>query len=137
MSASLAVQKAIRARLVSTVKITLMVPAANILDRNARPNPVPSIIIGEDQEIEGGDIARRNVLVYSTLHVWVKETGTTGAKAIAGAIRRAISLAKTPVTDGFHFADCRVTSTRFLRDPDGEHSHGVVTVETLVHEVRA
>ncbi|WP_258552000.1 hypothetical protein [Paracoccus versutus] len=31
-----------------------------------------------------------------------------------------------------HCADARVSSMRFLRDPDGEHSHGVVVVEVLV-----
>lgn len=137
MSAALAVQKAIRARLAGYSEVTEKVPAANILDRNARPNPIPSIIIGEDQEIEGDDLARRNVRVISTLHIWVKETGTTGSKAIAGAIRAAVFARFGENLDGFHFADCRVSSTRFLRDPDGETSHGVVTIETLVHEVQA
>ena len=137
MSAALAVQKALRARLVGTNSVLTLVPAANILDRNARPNPVPSIIIGEDQEVDEGDIARRNVRVFSTLHVWVKESGTTGAKAIAGAIRIAVRGTNFVPVDGFHFADCRVSSTRFMRDPDGETAHGVVTIETLVHEVRS
>ena len=137
MSAALAVQKAIRARLTSTPNVGVLVPAANILDRNARPNPVPSIIIGEDQEVEGERIARDSVRVYSTLHVWVKETGTTGAKAIAGAIRSALAARISAASASFHIADCRVTSTRFLRDPDGETSHGVVMIETLVHEVQA
>ena len=109
-------------------------PAASILDRNSRPAPDPSIIIGEDQEIEGGDIARRNVRVYSTLHIWKKETGLVGVKVIAGAIRSAVR-ANIAQTDGYHFGDCRVSSARFLRDPDGETAHGVVTIETLVSEV--
>jgi hypothetical protein len=134
MSAALAVQKAIRDRLVSTDAVTALVPASAILDRNSRPAPDPSIILGEDQEVDEGDIARRNVRVYSTLHLWKRETGLTGVKAIAGAIRSAIA-ARFPQADGFHFADSRVSSTRFLRDPDGETAHGVVTIETLVHEV--
>ncbi|MEF2074353.1 DUF3168 domain-containing protein [Consotaella aegiceratis] len=135
MSAALAVQKAIRGRLVETASVTELVPAANILDRNSRPAPDPSIIIGEDQEVEEGDIARRKVRVYSTLHVWKKETGLVGVKAIAGTIRSAVQKANLPTETGFHFGDCRVSSTRFLRDPDGETAHGVVTIETLVSEV--
>ncbi|SKA26342.1 DUF3168 domain-containing protein [Consotaella salsifontis] len=135
MSAALAVQKAIRARLVTSIEISMHVPAANILDRNSRPAPDPSIIIGEDQEVEEGDIARRVVRVYSTLHVWKKEPGLVGVKTIAGAIRAAVRLGNFAETSGFHFGDCRVSSTRFLRDPDGETAHAVVTIETLVSEV--
>ena len=134
MSASLAVQRAIGARLVASEAVTALVPAANILDRNSRPAPMPSIILGEDQEVDEGDIARHNIRVYATLHVWKRETGLTGVKAIAGAIRSALGDSR-PEGDGFHFADCRVSSTRFLRDPDGETAHGVVTVEALVQEV--
>lgn len=135
MSAALAVQKAIRARLVDTPAVVGLVPAASVLDRNSRPAPDPSIILGEDQAVDEGDIARCNVRVYSTLHIWKKETGLVGVKAIAGAIRTALRTFPRGVADGFHFADCRVSDERFLRDPDGETAHGVVTVETLVHEV--
>ena len=137
MSASLAVQKAIRSRLISEVSVTALVPATSIIDRNARPAPVPSIIIGEDQEVDEGDIERRNVRIYSTVHLWKRETGLEGVKAIAGVIRSAIRSVRLPALDGFHFADCRVSSTRFLRDPDGDHAHGVVTIETLAHEVQS
>lgn len=137
MSASLAVQKAIRNRLITTAGVTSLVPATSILDRNARPNPDPSIIMGEDQAVDESDIARRNQRIYSTVHIWKKEAGLTGVKAIAGAIRTALHSAKLPLTDGFHFGDCHVSGERFLRDPDGETAHGVVTVETLAHEVAA
>lgn len=135
MSAAVAVQKALMARLSASPVVTILVPAANILDRNALPAPTPSIIMGEDQAVEEGDIARRNQRVYCTVHVWKKEVGVGGAKAIAGAIRTAVHGNRFPQTDGFHFADCRVSSMRFLRDPDGETAHGIVTIEALVHEV--
>jgi hypothetical protein len=135
MSASLAAQKAIRARLVATTAVTALVPATNIIDRNARPNPDPSIVIGEDQELDDDRIARDVVRIYSTVHVWKRENSLVGVKAIAGAIRNAIAAAPMPVTDGWHFADCHVSTTRFLRDPDGETAHGVVTIESLMREV--
>ncbi|MGP2493510.1 DUF3168 domain-containing protein [Mesorhizobium sp. PUT5] len=134
MSADLALQKALRARLVATGAVTALVPAASILDANQRPAPSPSIIIGEGQAIEGDRLDRRDQRLVLTLHVWKKEPGITGVKAIAGAIRAALSL-KFEENDGYHFADCRVSSMRFLRDPDGETAHGVVTVEALVCEV--
>jgi hypothetical protein len=134
MSASLAVQKAIRARLVATPAVTNLVPAVNILDRNSVPTPDPSIILGEDQEVDEQRIARNVTRVFSTVHVWKKETSTAGVKAIAGAIRAAVLAGKLPPVDGCQFGDCYVSGSRFLRDPDGVTSHGVITIESLVSE---
>jgi hypothetical protein len=127
-------QKAIRARLVGAAGVVALVPGNSILDRNARPAPNPSIILGEDQTIEGEDIARRQERIISTVHVWKKEPSLEGVKAIAGAIRSALQASRLVMGGGFQCVDCRVTGTRFLRDPDGETSHGVVTVESLVGE---
>lgn len=136
MSAELALQKGIRARLVASPEILGLVPEANILDRNERPNPRPSIVIGEGQSVDEGDsIARTRTRVYLDLHVWVEEPSTEISKRIVGAIRKAVASGKFPPGDGFHFADCRVRGTRFLRDPDGKTSHAVVTVDALVQEV--
>ncbi|MBV2144408.1 DUF3168 domain-containing protein [Falsochrobactrum sp. TDYN1] len=135
MSFELALQKAIRARLTATQEVTALVPAANIIDRNARPNPDPSIILGEDQGVDAEFIQRNVVRVFHTIHVWKKEENLVGVKAIAGAIRNAISQSRFGPAGGFHFADCYVSQMRFLRDPDGETSHGVVTVQALVQEV--
>jgi len=135
MSADLAVQKAVRARLVASSAVTALVPAASILDRHARPAPDPSIIIGEGMAVDENRIARNVQRVYLDLHVWKKEPGLVGVKAITGAIRAAIKLDRFVQLDGYRFADCYVSSARYLRDPDGETSHAVVTVEALVSEV--
>ena len=135
MSADLALQQAIRQRLVSTGAVTALVPVASIIDVNQRPAPMPSIIIGEGQAVEGDRIDRRDQRVFLDLHVWQREAGLVGVKRIAGAIRAAINVSKFPHISGFQIGDCRVTRTRFLRDPDGETAHGVVTVEALVNEV--
>ena len=137
MSASLALQKAIRARLVATVGVTALVPASSILDRNTRPNPDPSIIMGEDQEVDDDRIARNVVRIYSTLHVWKKEPGLIGVKAIAGAIRAGLHVSIPAIDAPYHIGDCYVSGTRFVRDPDGETAHGIVTIESLVSEVSA
>ncbi|WP_421360290.1 DUF3168 domain-containing protein [Agrobacterium rosae] len=135
MSAELALQKAIRARLVGSANLLALVPAANILDRNERPNPRPSIVIGEGQSVDEDDsIARTRTRVYLDLHVWVEERSTETSKRIAGAIKRSVSERFSPV-DGFHFADCRVRGSRFMRDPDGRTSHAIVTIDALVQEV--
>ncbi|MCR5856575.1 DUF3168 domain-containing protein [Mesorhizobium sp. J428] len=133
MSASLAVQTAIRTRLVATSAVTALVPADSIVDSHAE-RPDPCIVLGEDQEVDEGRIARDVVTVYSTLHLWKEEPSLEGVKAIAGAIRTAINAGRLAVT-GWHFGGAHVSSTRYLRDPDGVTSHGVLTIETIVSEV--
>ena len=134
MTPELALQKAVRARLV--LSLSALVPASSILDRNERPAPDPSIIIGEGHSIDENDsIKRRLTRVYMDLHVWKREPSTEGVKEIAGAIRSAIKQSKLPASNGFHFAECYVRSVRFLRDPDGETSHAVVTLSAKVQEL--
>jgi len=131
MSADLEVQKAIRARLVPAV--SALVPAANILDRHERPAPTPSIILGETQEVdEGTSLKRAHVRIFHTIHVWKVEEGLVGCKAICAAIRSAIHSGRLVLGGGYHCADVRVADVRYLRDADGQTSHGVVTVEALV-----
>lgn len=133
---SYAIQKAIRGRLIATSAVTSLVPATSVLDRNERPAPDPSIILGEDQVVDPGTAIDRSLSrVHSTLHVWKKEGGLSGVKAIAAAVRDAIRQGRLSLEAGLQCADCRVSDMRFLRDPDGVTAHGVVTVETLVREV--
>ncbi len=136
MNVDLEVQKAIRARLIAASAVVALVPAGHILDVNQRPAPVPSIILGESQSVdEGTSLRRSHVRVYHTAHVWQREASLEGVKAICGAIRAAIHTGRLSLPAGLHCADLRVSQVRFLRDPDGEHSHGVVTVEALIAEV--
>lgn len=135
MSPETIVQKAIVARLVSAPSITTLVPSRSILDRNQRPVPTPSIVIGEGlSRDEGNSIGRNLTRVYSELHVWKKEDSLTGVKQIAGEIRAALKQSRLALETGFHCVDAYVSAARFMRDPDGETSHAVVTVETIVEE---
>lgn len=132
MSIDLETQKAIRARLTTW---DVGVPAAQILDMNQRPATLPAILLGDSQAVdEGTSLRRAHTRVYHTLHVWKKELSLEGVKIIAAAVRSAIHSARLTLAPGMHCADARVSSQRFLRDPDGEHSHGVVVVEVLVSE---
>lgn len=129
------VQKALRARFTTTAALMALVPAQNVLDSNQRPAPVPSIILGESQSVdEGTSLRRAHVRVFHTVHVWKREPSLEGVKAIGDQIRRAIGFGRLVVASPLHCADLRVSSTRYLRDPDGEHSHGVITIEALMTE---
>lgn len=134
---SLAVQKALRARLIATAAVTALVPAGNILDHNQRPAPDPSIVLGEDQVVDAKATLKRDyVRVIATLHLWKKEASLEGVKAISGAVRRAIGRvqALNLADPDFVCTECHVESTRFMRDRDGETSHGVVVIECLVQQ---
>jgi hypothetical protein len=133
MSADLAVQKALRARLAATAEVTALLPAASILDRNERPVPVPSIVLGETQvQDEETSLARAHQRVFHTVHVWNREKGTEGVKAICWAVRRAVHAGRLVLDGGFHCADARVQDIRVMRDPDGVTTHGVLTVNVLI-----
>jgi hypothetical protein len=135
MEASIELQKSIRARLVSATAVTALVPAASVVDRNGTPATFPSILIGEGQTVPGGDIARRRHDVFLDVHIWQKETGLMFSKQVAGAVREALTDANWNAT-GLHVADLYVTSSRFLRDPNGTHSHGILSLTANVMEVQ-
>ena len=135
MSVALALQKAIRSRLAGAPSVTALVPASNILDRHQRPAPTPSIILGEAMELDAEtDLQRRRLRVVHTVHVWKTEPSLEGVATICGAVRDALRT-RLALPAGLHLADLRVAGMRTMRDPDGETSHGAVTIEALVEEV--
>jgi hypothetical protein len=129
---SLDLQKAIRARLLASAGLMALVPADNVIDTTGRPERMPSINIGESQTV----YRRFDSTTYATLHVWKQEAGLTGSKAIASTIIAALRI--DAQIDGvlslenFICHDLQVTQTRFLRDPHGSYSHGIVTVAGIM-----
>jgi len=130
---SLELQKAIRSRLAASSAVTVLVPTTAIVDRNSRPEVFPCIVIGEGQTVADEGLARTRTLAFADLHIWKSEPGLAGCKAIAGAIRSALTDAIWTL-NGFHVADLYVSSSRFLRDPDGLHSHGIVSLQAALVE---
>ncbi len=129
---SLALQAAIRERLIGTPAVLDLVPAAHIRDGGTRPDKFPTIILGDGQTVLGGYYpGRRNVTVYLDLHVWAIEDGLAAVKAIAHAISEALVAPLTVpgylLSDGVH-----VTATRYMRDPSEKHGHGVLSVEAFM-----
>jgi hypothetical protein len=131
---SLDLQKAVRARLLATSAVTGLVPAGSIVDRSGTPATFSSILIGEGQTTPGGDIARRRHEVFADLHIWTEESGLAVCKNIASAIRAALADGRWTF-DHFHVADLYISSSRFMRDPDGKHGHGVISLSAIVVEV--
>jgi len=137
MSADLATQIAIRTRLVNWSDLTALVPAGSILDRHQRPAPNPSVILGESQVLDDPTLARDRELIMHTLHIWKREASLEGVKRIMSQISAAIKSERLDLGDDHHCVRWKVSQARAMRDPDGETSHGVLTVEVLVKEVTA
>ncbi|MCW8057661.1 DUF3168 domain-containing protein [Agrobacterium tumefaciens] len=129
---SLAAQRLAVTAMRARPALTALVPAANIIDRNGRPEVKPCIIVGEAQTV-GADIDCVDASdVYLTFHVWTEENTFTMCKSIAGEMRRALKhLGGTQ--DGFRL-DFSYQDSRFLRDPGGLLSHGVVTFNVTAED---
>ena len=132
---SLALQKAIRGRLVASPDVLALIAAGSIIDTNGRPEVVPSILIGEGQTV----LRRFNSTSYATIHVWIDEPGLVRAKelgsAIVGALTFDADIERAVLRlDGFDCHDLAVTNLQYMRDPHANYSHGIFTVAGIMKE---
>lgn len=129
---SLALQKAIRARLIASSELMALVQADHVIDANGRPEIMPAVYIGEGQTI----FRRWDATTYVTLHVWFREPGLVQCKEAVSTIVAALRIDAQEVgvlpIDGFTVHDMQATQTRYLRDPHGSFSHGIVLVAAIV-----
>ncbi|MEP9348548.1 DUF3168 domain-containing protein [Xanthobacter sp. KR7-225] len=131
MSPDLALQKALLARLAADADVLALVPAASMVDGFGIPQRFPSIVFGEGQVVrEPLTLAARHRRTYATLHLWAKSM--PAARAIGGAVTAAVESTPLVLEDGHHAISTVVREVRFLRDPDGEAAHGVLTVDCLL-----
>lgn len=126
---SLALQTAIRARLIASPHVMELVDPPNIRDGDTRPEEFPSIILGNGQvETAGHYGSYRNVTVYLDLHIWAETL--EGAKTL-GALANKALFAPLDVP-GFDLTDgLRIERYIYMRDPSG-CGHGVVSVQALM-----
>lgn len=129
---SLVLQEAIRLRLIASPELMALVQADHVMDANGRPEIMPAVYLGEGQTL----FRRWDATTYATLHVWFAEPGLVQCKEAVSAVVAALRIdAQTDGVlriDGFTVHDMQATQTRYLRDPHGPFSHGVVTVAAIV-----
>ena len=126
---SLALQTAIRARLLASNEISELVEPGNFRDGDTRPGAFPSIILGAAQVQTAGHYRTyRNVTVYLDLHIWAATLEAT--KALSAAVTKALFGA--PEVPGFDLTDgLRIERSIYMTDPSG-CGHGVVSLRALM-----
>ncbi|MCQ1779155.1 DUF3168 domain-containing protein [Neorhizobium galegae] len=129
---TLALQTAIRARLISKPEVTALVPADHIRSGSTRPDKTPCIIMSDgNTALHGHDYSsQRTAWVYLDLHVWTLDAGQDAAKKIAGVVTAALD--KPLNFEGCECDHFRVTASRFPRDTDPDYGHGALSVEALI-----
>lgn len=129
---TLALQTAIRAKLITKPAITSLVPADHIRAGSTRPDKTPCIIMSDgNTTLHGHDYtAQRAAWVYLDLHIWTLDAGPDAAKEIAFAVTNVLD--KNLAIEGGYCDHFRVTRSTFPRDPDPAYGHGVLSVEALI-----
>jgi hypothetical protein len=130
--ATLAAQKYLRSLFIARPALVALVPAGSIFDKNELPSTFPCVIIGEGQFVADDATCISAGECHMTIHIWTAEQGFPVCKNIVGEIRRAVR-DQSAVIDGFAL-DAFFQDAIYLRDPDGEHSHAVVTVMCLAED---
>jgi hypothetical protein len=129
----IALQIAIRDRLVGTAALTALVPPAHIRDGGSRPERFPTIMLSNAQTVLEGTTSRtRSARVFFDIHVWTDEGGMLDARAIADEVRRAL---EEPLeAPGYDlWGNFWVTGSRAVRDPK-DYGHVIVSVEAMMTE---
>lgn len=130
---SLALQKAIGVRLIADSAVTALVPIDAIIDRSGTPELERCIMIGDGQTVHADRYRRFYSESFADLHIWVKEPGLLIAKQIGSAIIKCLD-DKPFAFDGYACTGMILGGSRYMRDPHGVYSHGVVTIRAIVRE---
>ena len=121
---SLPLQAGLVAALKAYAPLTALI-AGRVYDDPSKNAAKPYVTIGEDQVLPDRGDGYDGSDVTMTIHVWSEAVGFPQTKQIAGAIRAA--LAPGFAVQGHRLVDIAFESTRYLREPDGRTSHGVLT----------
>lgn len=129
---TLALQTAIRAKLLDTPAVLALVPETHIRAGSTRPDKTPAIIMSNGTTtLHGHDYtAQRAAWVYLDIHVWTLGEGEERAKEIAFAIMQALDTKLT--LNGAACDHFRITGSVFPRDPEPAYGHGVLSIEAFI-----
>lgn len=128
---TLAIQKALRSRLIASPAVTALVPVGNVALDARRPEAMPCIVIGPANVSFGDNFDQFFDEVFCDIHLWSNESGISSLKPIAAAIRGAVESGQW-IVEGHNAIRVTMANARYLRDPDGIHVHGVLSIEAIL-----
>lgn len=99
-----------------------------IYDRPPSSPAFPYVTIRVPQVIDEENTCSLDETVVVELHAWSRAPGFVECRRICGAIKTALRTSLITVS-GFDASVQHQESTRYLDDPDGLTSHGIVTFQ--------
>jgi len=131
MEPTLAIQRAIRARLIGDSAVTALVSAERIFDGEWNTENLPAIIIGEGNVNYSDEYQSWHEDVFLDIHIWGDGEASEDVKTIAGAVRAALKEAPWAAA-GFIVHGITVARARFYRDDDSRAAAGVLSVDAIL-----
>lgn len=125
---SLALQGAVNRRLRAAVAGI----GARVFDDVPQDAAFPYVELGEFQTVDDGAQCHDGFELFATLHVWSRRPGQVECKTIGGAVHGALHGAALDLGSDWQFLEIAHQDTRYLKDPDGVTTHGVLTFRALV-----
>lgn len=130
--ASLAIQRAVYATLLGATDAGASVFDA-VPGEPDKVGPFPRITFGDALSVPwSADCVSGSVTVFD-VHVWSREVGFPEAKRIGGQVVALLDEVEIDI-EGFRLIECRVDDVRYLRDPDGLTSRGVIALRIEVED---
>jgi len=135
---SYALQVAIVAKLRADPDVVAIVAASpvagvstpGVWDRVPPNAKRPYIVVGEIQVLADDAEGIVGSESFNTIHVWADDLGMKTAKRLAGVVRKSLHEAELSLT-GQRLIEIRFAETRFINDPDGVLTHGIMTFRAL------
>lgn len=123
-------QKAVHDTLRAAGPVAALV-GANVFDRvPAGSDPMPRVVIGDDEVADDGDSCGDGWRVTLTVSAWSREVGRPAVKTIAAAVRDA--LATEIAVTGYRVVSGLHVATIYRLDPAAHAAQAVMTFEYLI-----
>ncbi len=129
---SLALQRAVRSRLIADGNLTALVPADAILATASRPERFPCVLLRDGHTLYSDNYSTFFEQVFLDLHVWADSE--EAAKVIAGHVNGSIRSMPFSIT-GYQTYKLNPISARYVIDKASEKSHAVITVEAILKAI--
>lgn len=132
---SVALQTALRTKLINDPAVMALVTPNNVRAGSTRPDKTPCVILAGGQTQYLGRAAGGQHLAQINLdaHIWAIEDGADTAKAIGWAVSQAL-IAMPDIQSGFEIDSLDQPRMIWLRDvqPELSYTHGLLEIEAVI-----